>query len=383
MSEQNLSPSNNHRSRALWGLTSIIAIVGLLWLGYWYFYLQYHESTDDAYARGLFTNINPNVPGSVIAFYADDTDLVKEGQLLVELDTAPYFIAYKKELATLASSSLQVKQLFDDVQTNRAKVESLRIKVEKAKFDYENRLNLHLHDPEAVANEDYVHSNQDYLMARYGLEEAKSELKAALAGVGNYTPENHPLIEQQKEKVRNAFYNLTHCSIYAPSTGYVAKRSVGIGEWVNPSTNLMTIISVNDVWVEANFKETQLKKMRVGQPAAIWFDLYGTKIKYHGKIIGIASGTGSVFSLIPPQNATGNWIKIVQRLPVRISLDAETVKAFPPRLGLSAEVTVDVTEQDLPMLATSTSFKSIAKTEIFDINLDKVNQLMDKIVREE
>ena len=212
------------------------------------------------------------------------------------------------------------------------------------------------------------------------MEQALFQLKAATAAAGNTIPQKHPLIAGQKEIVRSAFYSLQHCSIYAPQTGYIAQRSVEVGQWITPTTNLMAIIPTDHVWVDANFKETQLTNMRIGQPATVWFDLYGSDVKYEGKVIGIASGKGITFSLIPPQNATGNWIKIVQRLPVRISLDSNTVQRFPIRLGISATVDVEVTNQDLPRLSAITSPQPVAKTSVFDIHVQELNRIMDQIV---
>jgi membrane fusion protein (multidrug efflux system) len=275
-----------------------------------------------------------------------------------------------------------VRQLYDNVQINRANVENKRTALERTRADYESRLKLRIKKPEAVAREDFIHSQQDFLAAQFNFQQAESQLEAALAATGNTVPEHHPQIEQQKEIIRTAFYQLQHCSIYAPQTGYVAQRSVEVGNWITPTTNLMAIIPTDYVWVDANFKETQLGKMRIGQPAVVWFDLYGSKMKYEGKVIGIASGTGSVFSLIPPQNATGNWIKIVQRLPVRISLDRETTQKFPVRLGISAEVNVNVTDQNLPLLASVPPQKPVAKTKVFDIQMEGLEQVMNKIVRD-
>lgn len=380
---QNLNGNHNHsRNKALLGFTFILLLLALAWFCYWHFYLRYYESTDDAYANGNFINVNSVISGAVIAYYADDTDLVKEGQLLVELDRTNYQAIYNKELSSLASITLQIRQLYDNAQINRALIKNKRTVLERRKFDYENRLKLRENNPEAVAQEDYVHSEHDFLAAQFNLQEAESQLAASLAAIGNTRPENHPLIEHQKENVRIAYYNLQHCSIYSPQTGYIAQRTVEVGHWITPRTNLMAVIPTNYVWVDANFKETQLGNMRIGQPAVVWFDLYGSKVQYEGKVIGIASGTGSIFSLIPPQNATGNWIKIVQRLPVRISLDPEIIKQFPVRLGISAEVDVNVTNQNLPLLAPALPEKSVAKTDVFDIHMEKVDQLMDQIVRE-
>lgn len=371
---------NHSRTRALWLFTLFLFAIGLAWLAYWFLYLQNYESTDDAYANGNFININPVISGTVVAFYADNTDLVKRGELLVELDPTNYQAIYDKEIATLAQVTLQVRELYNDVQTQRANVKTQQTSLERAQFDFNNRLKLNQSNPEAVSQEDFVHAQKDFLSAQFNLQQAESKLGTALSAAGNTPPEKHPLIENQKAIVRTAYYNLQHCAIYAPETGYVAQRSVNVGEWVTATTNLMAVIPTYPVWVDANFKETQLKRMRIGQPAIVWFDLYGSNVIYQGTVIGIASGTGSVFSLIPPQNATGNWIKIVQRLPVRISLDRETTEKFPVRLGISAQVKVDVSNQDLPMLPLLPVQKAVEKTFVFDIHLEKLNQIMDKIV---
>jgi membrane fusion protein, multidrug efflux system len=365
-------------TRVLVWFTLALILIGLLWFFYWLFYLQYHESTDDAYANGNKVNINSAVSGSVIAFFADDTDLVKEGQLLILLDRTEFQMTFEKELASLASVVLQVKQMYDSILVNKAIVENKKAVLSKVNFDYVNRSQL-IHS-EAVSNEEFVHSKDDLRVAQHDLQQAESQLQSALDAVGKTPLEKHPLIEQQRANVRTAFYNLKHCEIYAPATGNIAQRSVEVGQWVTPTLNLMAIIPQDYVWVDANYKETQLRNMRIGQPATVWFDLYGSKVKYEGKVLGIASGSGSVFSLIPPQNATGNWIKIVQRLPVRISLDPKVVKQFPIRIGISAEVDVDVTNLDLPMLAQIPIKKSIATTNVFDISLEEINKMMDEII---
>lgn len=372
----------NSRSKLIWWFTLFLIIIGLAWLALWFFYFRHHESTDDAYANGNMININSAIPGSVIAFYCDNTQLVTEGQLIVQLDPTEYQVQFDKELATLASVVLQVRQLYNAVEVNQANVESKKASLARAKFDYENRLHLHEVHPLSVSNEDFVHSTDDFRIAEAELKLAEKQLETARIAAGNTPLIIHPLIEQQKSSVRTAYYNLNHCSIYAPATGYVAQRSVEVGQSVIPIIDLLAIIPTDYVWVDANFKETQLSCMRIGQPATVWFDLYGSKVVFEGKVLGIASGSGSVFSLIPPQNATGNWIKIVQRLPVRISLDPKKVKEHPIRIGISAEVDVNITNQNLPRMAQIPSTQPIAMTKVFDINMDKVNRLIDEVIHQ-
>jgi len=373
--------TNQRRNRALWWATGSLLLVALICLCLWLFYFQFHESTNDAYANGNLIPLNSAISGSVVAFYTDETDLVEQGQLLVELDSTQYHIVYVEELAALAATVLDVLKLQDMVLVAQANKESKRIAFEKTKYDYENRLALL--PSQAISNETFIHARDDLSMAESQYKEAEYALQVARDAVGDSLIQHHPLIEEQRAKVRRAYYNLMHCSIYAPATGYVAKRAVDVGLWVTPSTDLLAIIPVDYVWVDANFKETQLKYMRIGQEATIWFDLYGRGIKYKGRVVGIASGSGSVFSIIPPQNATGNWIKIVQRLPVRISLDPEQVKKYPTRLGISAEVNVDISKRDLPILAEAPHCKSVGCTRVFEVSFEEVDQLMDEMIQKQ
>lgn len=371
--------SRSKKRNILRVFTFSLIVLGIVWFLLWFFSLRFYQSTDDAYANGNLININATVPGSVVVFYADDTDLVEEGQLLVELDKTSYQVQYDKSLASLASAVLKVRELQDTVLSNQASVEIKQIAAKKASYDLENRFQLV--DSLAVSNEEFTHSKDELASAEQQLKKAEAELKVSLDAIGNTSLEDHPLIDQEKANVRIAYYNLKHCSIYAPARGYVAKRAVDVGEWVTQNTPLMTVIPTDYVWVDANFKETQLPYMRIGQPATVHFDYYGSKVKFYGKVLGIASGSGSVFSLIPPQNATGNWIKIVQRLAVRISLDPETVKKYPVRIGISADVGVDISNQDLPYLAAMPNTKPIAKTIVFDINIAEVNKVIDEVIK--
>lgn len=372
-------PSPTRRKTLLWVFTIILLIIGGVLLFIWFTYWRYHQTTDDAYANGRLVHVNSVINGSVVAFYADDTDLVKEGQLLVELDSTYQKIAYEKALAALTLEVMRVNQLYDAMLVSQAAVEVKRIAASKARYDYQNRSQLV--NTKAISEEEYTHSQDDLKVAETDLEKAELELRQAMDAVGITPVDEHPEIEMRKAAIREAYYELKHTRIFAPATGYVAQRSVNVGQAVTPTKNLMSIVPKDYFWVDANFKETQLTDMRIGQPATVWFDIYGSSITYEGKVLGIASGSGSVFSLIPPQNATGNWIKIVQRLPVRISLDPETMKAYPLRLGLSAEVDVDISNQDLPRLADVTHKFPVGKTSVYDIDMTEVNRLIDEIIK--
>lgn len=366
------------RRRAMTITIAVFVILGLAWFLIWLFYWRFYESTDDAYTNGNLVNVTSVISGVPIAYFTDDTDYVEEGQLIVLLDDTPYQIAYDAALANLSETVLQVKQLYDTVEVNRASVKSKRTQRDLAKFDYDNRHNLI--DSKAVSNEDYIHSQSSFIVSELALRQAEFELKKAKDAAGNTPIEKHPMIETQKENVRHAYYQLKHTAIYAPVTGHVAQRNVQVGQAVSPSVPLLAIIPQGYMWVDANYKETQLTDMRVGQKATVTLDIYGGGVVYKGKVQGIASGTGSVFSIIPPQNATGNWIKIVQRLPVRIELEPEEMKKFPLRVGLSAYVDVDITDTTLPFLTTTAAKRIVAETGVFEISFDEVNKVINEII---
>lgn len=355
-------------------------LAGCLWFLAWFFYLRFYESTDDAYVNGNMINVTSVVHGSPIAFYADNTDFVEEGQVLVMLDDTDYRINYERQLATLASTVLQVRQAYEKVAEASANMQSIQTAYQKARYDFENRKKLI--DTRAISNEDFVHARDSFTTAEQNLKAAQSRLEQAQAAVGPSSIENHPQIEAQKAAVRDAYYKLQHCTIRAPATGYIAQRTVEVGQWVTPASFLMAIIPTDYMWVDANYKETQLSNMRVGQEAHVTTDIYGSHVVYKGKVLGIASGTGSVFSLIPPQNATGNWIKIVQRLPVRISLDPDMLKTHPLRLGLSALVDVNTTDIDLPILASEPSKKVISSTKVFSLDMVEVDSRINAIIEQ-
>ena len=371
-------PQKNGRNRILVIFTLGLVVLAVAWFFLWLFYLRFHETTDDAYANGNMITLNSAISGSVVAFYADDTDLVTEGQLLVQFDPTLYQVEFDKSLASLATTVLEVRKLYDTVNVYQATVENKRAALETASYDYLNRSRLV--DSKAISNEDFVHAKDIFLIAQYDLAEAMSKLQVAIDEAGNTPLIQHPRIEEEKGSVRKSYYNLKHCCVYAPATGYVAQRFVDVGEWVAPNRAMMAVIPIDYVWVDANYKETQLAKMRVGQPAKVTFDLYGSSVVFEGKVLGIAFGTGSVFSLIPPQNATGNWIKIVQRLPVRISLDPEKIKHYPIRLGISANVDVNLTDQDLPMVAETPARKTVGITNVFDIQLEEVEKIINGVI---
>lgn len=370
---------NRKRNKAILITVLIFIILGIAWGAYWIFWGRFHEYTDDAYVDGNNVTLTPQVPGIVISFSTMDGDFVPNGRILVELDKTDASIALDKAIADLGSTVRDVMRMFEQVKQYEAMIAMKKAEFIKAAQDYEHRKNLI--DEGGVSREDFEHS-EAALQSNYADLIATEHLYiAALAQVENTTVESHPLVEQVKNRVRDAFVFYQRCTIKAPVSGIVAQRTVQVGERVNPGQALMALVPLDQMWVNANFKEVQLTNMRIGQPAKIRSDIYGRKIVFQGKIAGIGGGTGSVFSVLPPQNATGNWIKIVQRIPVRIVLDQEQVKQFPLRLGLSMEVTVDIHDTEKPYVPAIRFDGPLFETEIFSTQEEGAEPLIAEVIQ--
>lgn len=373
------APKNNHkRNKGILITILVFLFLGAAWLTYWLVWGRFHEYTDDAYVDGNNVILTPQIPGIVVSFSALDADFVPEGRVLVELDRTDATISLDKSIADLGNTVREVMRLFEQVKQYQAMIAMKKAEFVKSAQDYEHR--KHLIDEGGVSLEDFEHS-EAALQASYADLIATEHLYiATLSQVENTTVENHPLVEQMKNRLRDAFVFYQRCTIKAPVSGIVAQRTVQVGERVNPGQPLMALVPLDQMWVTANYKEVQLSKMRVGQPAKIHSDIYGREVLYEGKIAGIGGGTGSVFSVLPPQNATGNWIKIVQRVPVRIILDQEQVKNFPLRLGLSMEVTVDIHDTEKPFFPSIRPAKPLFTTDVFATQEAGAEELIAEII---
>ncbi len=356
-------PNHRKRNRAILITIVIFLILGAAWLTYWLIYGRFHQYTDDAYVDGNNVVLTPQVPGIVESFSAIDADYVPEGRILVELDKTDATIALDKAVADLGNTVREVVQMFEAVKQYEALIAMKKAEFVKAAQDYEHRKNLI--DQGGVSREDFEHAEAALQASFADLIATEHLYIASVAQVENTTVETHPMVEQMKNRVRDAYVFLQRCTIKSPVTGIVAQRTVQVGEHVNPGQPLMAIVPLDQMWVSANYKEVQLTHMRVGQPVRIRSDIYGGEVTFHGIVAGIGGGTGSVFSVLPPQNATGNWIKIVQRIPVRIKLDQEQIKKFPLRLGLSMDVTVDIHDRDKPFLPCIRPDCPLFQTDIF------------------
>ncbi|MCM2251989.1 MAG: efflux RND transporter periplasmic adaptor subunit [Ramlibacter sp.] len=358
-------PGKPGRRKALLALTGFVAVAGLAWGAYEWLVASHYEFTDNAYVQGNIIQITPQVGGTVIAIQADDTDFVKAGQPLVKLDPADAKVALDQALANLAQTVRQVRALYVNnaslaaqVRLREADIVKAQTDIARAQDDLSRRQALVVNG--AVSREELNHAGTQLASARSALASAQAGVAAAreqLAGNQAMTEgtsvEQHPNVQAAAAKVREAWLSAQRATLLAPADGYIAKRTVQVGQRVAAGAPLMSVIPLSQVWVDANFKEVQLRKIRLGQPVKLTADVYGRKVEYRGTVAGLGAGTGAAFALLPAQNATGNWIKVVQRVPVRVALDAAQIAAHPLRVGLSMQAEVDVTRQDGKTLADS------------------------------
>ncbi|HJV97212.1 MAG TPA: efflux RND transporter periplasmic adaptor subunit [Albitalea sp.] len=370
---------NGRRKRLLLSLGAAFIVAGLGYSVYWWFVGQYHESTEDAYVAGNMVNISPQISATVTAIDADETDLVQQGQALIKLDDTDTAIALDSAKANLADTVRQVRQMFERLNQLRASVTLRQADVVRAKEDLTRREALiAVH---AVSNEELQHARTASNTAQAALTAAQHELAAAETLVSGTDVEHHPLVLAAEAKLREAYVEWQRHVVLSPVSGYVAKRSVQLGQRVTPGTPLMTVVPLDQLWVEANFKEDQFSGIRLDQPVTMTADLYGGSTEFHGHVLGVGAGTGAAFALLPPQNASGNWIKIVQRVPVRISLDPRELAERPLRVGLSMKVAIDTHNRGGNILARTPVSGARYQTAVYTEQSAAVDKLIAAIVR--
>ena len=322
----------------------IVAIIAVIVFCWWLFFARFEVFTRDAYVNGNQVSLTPQISGYVSAVYCDETELVREGQILVTLDETDKRLDLDKASANLGTAIRNVTEMFENVYALAGVVKEREAAFVRAEIDYIDREAVVASG--AVSIEDYIHAKTTLTAAEGALTTAAFNLRKGISLVEGTTVKNHPIVQAAIEAVKIAFVNLNRCVIKAPATGIVAQRGVQVGESINPTSQLLAIVPLDQVWVDANYKEIHMSKIRIGQSVSMFSDFYGSAVKYHGIVIGIAGGTGAVFSPLPPQNATGNWIKIVQRVPVRVAISGTMLEKYPLRLGLSMNVTIDVKDTD-------------------------------------
>ncbi len=370
------------RKRKLW-LIGLLVLLILGGLGTWAWYSlvgRWYESTDDAYVNGNVDEITPLVTGTVTSIGADDGDLVHAGQVLLQFDPADSQVALQSARANLARTVRQVRGLYSNVDSLKAQLQTRQAELRKAQQDFNRRKVLA--ESGAIAGEELSHARDDLSVAQAAVNSARQQLSTSAALVDDTVVASHPEVMAAAADLRQAYLAHARTTLVAPVTGYVAKRSVQLGQRLQPGTATMAVIPLDQVWIDANFKETQLRQMRIGQPVEITADLYGSDVSYSGTVDSLGAGTGSAFALLPAQNATGNWIKIVQRVPVRIHLNPDQLKDHPLRIGLSTVVDVDLHDQSGPALAQQPAQQASYTTDVYDRQLVEADKLIEQLIRD-
>ncbi|WP_272668082.1 multidrug efflux MFS transporter periplasmic adaptor subunit EmrA [Providencia sp. PROV117] len=379
--QQTQTPQRNkkrQRKSALIFLTLLFIIIGVGWVVYWYLVLRHYESTDNAYVAGNQVQIQSQVSGSVMTVNVDNTDFVTSGTVLVELDPRDAELTLDKAKTELANSVRQTRQHMVNSRQLQANIDVKRSELNRLQNDLKRREVLG--SSHVIGKEELQHAREAVVSAKAALDMAIEQYNANQAIVLNTAIEKQPAVEQAATQVRNAWLTLQRTKIVSPVDGYVSRRSVQVGSQITPSTPLMAIVPSNGMWIDANFKETQLADMRIGQPAKVTTDFYGKDVVFNGTVVGLDMGTGSAFSLLPAQNASGNWIKVVQRLPVRIALDETQLEEHPLRIGLSTEVTVDTLDKNGKVLSKGMRATPAYHTAALAVDMSPADKIVTEII---
>ncbi len=371
----------NGRRRFLLRLVALIVIASMLGYGLWYYTVaRWHEGTDDAYVAGNIVQITPQTIGTVVKINVDDGNLVHKGDVLVEIDGSDARIALQQAEANLAHTVRQVRGWYSNAEGGQAVVATQRVALDRARADYTRRKGLAASG--AISAEELAHAWDALIASESAYAQAQQQLNTAKALIDETVVAKHPDVQVAAAALRTAYLNDARSKLIAPVDGYIAKRSVQVGQRIQPGLALMAVVPLHEVWVDANFKETQLKQMRIGQPVTLQSDLYGSNAEFHGKVQSLGVGTGSAFSLLPAQNATGNWIKIVQRVPVRIKLEPSELDKNPLRIGLSMAAEVNLHDQSGPALAQQTPTTPAFTTDVYQGQMEGAQVDIDRIIHE-
>jgi membrane fusion protein, multidrug efflux system len=346
------------------GLLLLSAVVGAAAIGgYYLLFMRYHVSTDDAYVNGDLVLLTPQVSGTVIAINTDETQYVRRGQVLVQLDPRDAQVALAQATANLGETVRDVAQLFAEEHRDAALVDAEETELSQSIEDLaRDRSLVSVH---GVSLETLEHDEYAVRSARAALTQAQARLASNRDQTAGTTPATHPRVLEAEANLRAAWLALTRTRVVAPISGYIVRRAVELGEQVTPSTQMLALVPLSSLWVDANFKESQLGSLRIGEPAEVTVDMYGSHVRYRGKVLGLTAGTGSALAVLPTQNASGNWIKIVQRLPVRIALEPQELARHPLFLGLSANVDVNVRNESGSALSQTPAWPAAQHTGVY------------------
>jgi membrane fusion protein (multidrug efflux system) len=373
------NPANRNRQRGFLIFGAVLVIGAIAWGLYWFLDARFYQSTDDAYVAGNVVAVSSRENATVLALHADNTETVKQGQLLMEMDPATATVNLQAAEANLARAVRNVRGEFSSADTFSAQLAQAQVQLAQARSDYQRRRDAAADG--AVSGEELAHAADAVRAAEANVDAARGGREHALSQVSGTSVANNPDVRAAEATLRNAAIVLSHMRIVAPVDGVVAQRTVQVGQQVAAGTPLLAVVPLNNVWVDANFKEGQLENMRIGQKATVTADIYGGSVTFHGHIEGLGAGSGSAFALLPPQNASGNWIKIVQRVPVRIALDPEDLKDHPLRVGLSVNVRVDVRDTS-GALVTSRVGAGTMRADTGEDSRPAADELIARILRE-
>ena len=404
---QNTPLREAKRKRQLLGLGGLVVLLAAGAGGYWYFHASHFVSTDNAYAAVEIAQVTPSVGGTISEVLVTDTQAVKQGDVLVRIDQTDARLALAQAEADLGRATRRVKGFVAndgslaaqiaareaDEQRAAAQLAAAEADFARAKIDLSRREALSASG--SVSGEELTRAKNAFAgaeanlaAARAAAAQAKANRTTALSSreanavlIAGTNEETNPEVAFARARRDQAAVDLERTVIRAPVDGIVAKRQVQLGQRVQPGMPLLAVVPVQEMHVNANFKEVELRKVRVGQKVELYADLYGSSVRYQGVVEGFSAGSGAAFSAIPAQNATGNWIKVVQRLPVRIELDEKQLAEHPLRIGLSTLVEVNTTDRDGEMLASQVRSSPVYESNAREIALDPVNKLIDEIIQ--
>ena len=375
--------SNNKSQQRKKGLSIFILLLLLIAIGsaaYWFFFIKGFEETEDAYVSGNQVMVSAQVAGNISKINVDNMDPVQAGDVLLELDDTNAKLSFEQAKSNLANAVRQISQLNYTVKQLKSAVRANEITLAQAQGNLNRRVQL-VKDG-AIDKESFQHAKEAVELAKANLTTSQNQLEANQALLLDGPLSEQPQIQSAVSNLKQAWLNLERTKIRSPIKGYVARRNAQVGQAVSVGGTLMAVVTTDQMWLDANFKETQLTHMRIGQPVKIHFDLYGKDKTFDGKVVGIEMGTGSAFSLLPTQNATGNWIKVVQRVPVRIQLDPQQLAENPLRIGLSATVKVDVSDSQGETLRDQAPATTLYSTNVLQYDESAVNNLIESIIRD-
>ena len=375
--------SNNKSQQRKKGLSIFILLLLLIAIGsaaYWFFFIKGFEETEDAYVSGNQVMVSAQVAGNISKINVDNMDPVQAGDVLLELDDTNTKLSFEQAKSNLANAVRQISQLNYTVKQLKSAVRANEITLAQAQGNLNRRVQL-VKDG-AIDKESFQHAKEAVELAKANLTTSQNQLEANQALLLDGPLSEQPQIQSAVSNLKQAWLNLERTKIRSPIKGYVARRNAQVGQAVSVGGALMAVVTTDQMWLDANFKETQLTHMRIGQPVEIHFDLYGKDKTFNGKVVGIEMGTGSAFSLLPTQNATGNWIKVVQRVPVRIQLDPQQLIENPLRIGLSATVKVNVSDSQGETLRDQAPATTLYSTNVLQYDESAINNLIESIIRD-